>query len=126
MGAASTDRRHSFFTGFFLTMPFCFRINSTINVSSGSPFNITTGADDNGDLTINDQPAGINRNSGLPAHFYSQLPDRLICPPIGGACNPGGSLTQLRDFLVTSQGEILISRGIFQLFPDLTVHIISW
>jgi hypothetical protein len=107
-GRASTDRRHSFFTGYFLTMPLGFRINSTINASSGSPFNITTGADDNGDLTINDRPAGINRNSDLPTHVYLQLPDRLICPlgtspsgSIGEVCNPGCSpLTQLRDFLM--------------------------
>jgi carboxypeptidase family protein len=106
-GRASTDRRHSFFTGFFLMLPFGIRINSMINVSSGSPFNITTGGDDNADFTINDRPAGINRNSDLPARLYTQLPDRWICPPgatpsgaIGGVCNPGGGpLIQLRDFL---------------------------
>jgi len=106
-GRASADRRHSFQTGFFLTLPLGFRVNSTISASSGTPFNITTGQDDNGDLTINDRPAGINRNSDLPASFYSRLPDRLICLPgttpsgaAGRVCNPGGGpLIQLQDFL---------------------------
>jgi hypothetical protein len=105
-GRAALDRRHSFSTGFFLTLPLGFRVNSTINASSGTPFNITTGMDNNGDLTANDRPAGINRNSDLPARFYSRLPDRLICPPgmtpsgAAGACDPGGAPpVQLRDFL---------------------------
>jgi hypothetical protein len=43
LGRASTDRRHSFFIGFFLTLHLGFRVNSTINASSRTPFNTTTG-----------------------------------------------------------------------------------
>jgi hypothetical protein len=124
-GRASSDRRHSFFTGFFFTLPFGFRVNSTINASSGTPFNITTGQDDNGDLTINDRPAGARRNAGLPARLYSRLPERLICPPgttpsggAGGVCNPGGGpLIQLRDFLAQNypNGVKAIGPGSFNV-----------
>jgi hypothetical protein len=34
-----------------------------VNVSSGTPYSITTGRDDNGDLIFNDRPAGVGRNS---------------------------------------------------------------
>jgi hypothetical protein len=106
-GRAFTDRRHNFSTIFNLTLPRGFRLTSMINAFSGSPFNIRTGEDDNNDFEINDRPAGIDRNSDLPASLYSSLPDRLICPPgtspMGRdsvACNPGGvPRIQLRDFL---------------------------
>lgn len=112
-GRTSSDRRHSFFTGLFVTLPLGLSVNSMIQASSGTPFNITTGADDNGDFTINDRPAGINRNADLPASLYSRLPDRLICPPgatpsgaSGGVCNPGGApLIQLRDYLAQNHPE---------------------
>ena len=124
-GRASTDRRHSFNMGFFVTLPLGFSANSIINASSGAPFNITTGADDNGDLTINDRPAGIRRNSDLPASLYGRLPDRLICPPgttpsgaSGGVCDPGGApLIQLRDFLARNypEGVKAIGSGSFNV-----------
>jgi carboxypeptidase family protein len=112
-GRASTDRRHSFFIGLYLTLPFGFSLNSMIGASSGTPFNITTGNDDNGDFTINDRPAGIGRNSDLPASLYARLPDRLICPPgatslgaASGFCDPGGAPpVQLRDFLAQNYPE---------------------
>jgi hypothetical protein len=30
---------------------------------SAQPYNVTTGTDDNGDLSVNDRPAGVSRNS---------------------------------------------------------------
>jgi Carboxypeptidase regulatory-like domain len=114
-GRAVTDRRHNFNTFFNLALPRGVRVQSIINASSGSPFNIRTGDDDNGDFTINDRPADINRNSDLPAHLYSLIPNRPIClpgttpsarPEAGSVvradvlCNPG-AIPQigLRDFL---------------------------
>jgi hypothetical protein len=37
--------------------------NLGVNVSSGVPYTIRTGQDDNGDQIFNDRPAGIGRNS---------------------------------------------------------------
>jgi hypothetical protein len=131
-GRAFTDRRHNFNTVFSLGLPRGFRVQSFINVSSGSPFNIRTGDDNNGDLEINDRPAGINRNSDLPANLYSLIPNRPICLPgttpsarpdadsvvrTDVVCNPGGiPQIGLRDFLtqyypdgVTAVGPNLFS-----------------
>ena len=35
-----------------------------VRASSGSPYNVTTGFDDNQDGVLNDRPAGLGRNSG--------------------------------------------------------------
>jgi hypothetical protein len=45
-----------FFYGVFLT--------GTMTTNSGTPYNITTGSDDNFDTNFNDRPAGVHRNSG--------------------------------------------------------------
>jgi hypothetical protein len=76
-GRAFTDRRHNFSTILNLTLPRGFRVTSIVNAFSGRPYSIRTGNDDNGDFEINDRPAGINRNSDLPASLYSLLPDQF-------------------------------------------------
>jgi hypothetical protein len=40
-----------------------FNIGLNANWRSGTPYNITTGRDDNGDTVTNDRPAGVGRNS---------------------------------------------------------------
>ena len=37
--------------------------NINLNASTGTPYTITTGRDDNGDLIYNDRPAGVGRNT---------------------------------------------------------------
>jgi len=37
--------------------------NINFNASTGTPYTITTGHDDNGDLVFNDRPAGVGRNT---------------------------------------------------------------
>ena len=37
--------------------------NINLNASTGTPYTITTGHDDNGDLVFNDRPAGVGRNT---------------------------------------------------------------
>jgi len=76
-GPAFTDRRHVAFIGGSVTLPKGFRLAPFITASSGSPFNITTGTDSNGDTEINDRPAGIGRNTGLATSSYSLLPTNL-------------------------------------------------
>ena len=49
-------------------------IGALIQAASGSPFDITTGCDDNGDAIFNDRPAGLGRNSGQgPGRFNVDL-----------------------------------------------------
>jgi hypothetical protein len=56
-GRANYDVRHRFFVGGSITLPKEFRISPLISISSGHPFNITTGFDNNGDRIFNDRPA---------------------------------------------------------------------
>jgi hypothetical protein len=41
------------------------RLGTSLRVQSGTPYNITTGRDDNGDTVSNDRPPGTTRNTGL-------------------------------------------------------------
>src|SRR5581483_2455152 len=72
-GPSSFNRRHSLFIGGRVSLPKGITLAPFIMASSGGPFNITLGQDLNRDTSFNDRPAGINRNSDLPASLYSQL-----------------------------------------------------
>jgi hypothetical protein len=96
-GPAFTDRRHFLNITGSISLPHGFRLTPFILASSGGPFNIQTGEDDNLDTVINDRPAGINRNSSLPASLYPLIPNRCI-----SNCGPGQTPVLLRDFLETN------------------------
>lgn len=55
-GAASQDIRHSFSLYSSFQMPFKIRVSPSVSISSGRPFNITSGADSNRDSIFNDRP----------------------------------------------------------------------
>jgi hypothetical protein len=73
-GRASNDARHRFF-GLLNGRPTkSLTVSSLISAQSGTPFDITTGRDDNGDSLLNDRPAGVTRNTGLaPSRFNVDL-----------------------------------------------------
>jgi hypothetical protein len=96
-GPAYTDQRHFLNITSMLSLPHGFRLTPFVVISSGRPFNIMTGQDDNFDTVINDRPAGIHRNSDLPASLYSLIPNRCIA-----GCAPGQVPVLLRDFLETN------------------------
>ncbi len=56
-GRSSIDVRNRFVLGGSLVAPFQLRFSPFVIASSGSPFNITTGQDLNGDLQYTDRPA---------------------------------------------------------------------
>ncbi|HVG30679.1 MAG TPA: TonB-dependent receptor [Pyrinomonadaceae bacterium] len=56
-GRASRDVRHRFVVGGSVEAPWGLRLNPFVTAFSGSPFNITTGFDNNGDTQFNDRPA---------------------------------------------------------------------
>ena len=56
-GRAALDIRHRFVVGGNLTAPFGFSFGPFITFRSGVPFNITTGADTNGDTLFTERPA---------------------------------------------------------------------
>jgi hypothetical protein len=55
-GRASLDQRHRFFISGSYTMPWNIRISPFIFITSGRPFNITTGRDNNNDTLFTDRP----------------------------------------------------------------------
>ena len=63
-GPAITDARHRVFGLFNTQLFYGVSLGTLFNYSSATPYNITTGFDDNGDSTINDRPRGTGRNSG--------------------------------------------------------------
>jgi Carboxypeptidase regulatory-like domain len=56
-GRSSFDVRHRMFLGGTLSMPHAIRLNPFMLISSGSPYDLTTGTDLNGDSIFNDRPA---------------------------------------------------------------------
>jgi hypothetical protein len=69
-GRSQNDVRHRFF-GLLNGRPTkSLTVSSLISAQSGTPFDITTGRDDNGDSLLNDRPRGVSRNTGeAPSRF---------------------------------------------------------
>jgi hypothetical protein len=73
-GRSSLDVRHRFFLGGSISAPWGIRLNPLIFASTGSPFNITTGLDNNGDTLFTDRPAFASA---------ATLPENLRVTPFG-------------------------------------------
>ena len=63
-GRADFDQRHRFNLVGIFDLPFNSTFSCILNLSSGAPFDITTGYDDNLDTVANDRPPGVGRNTG--------------------------------------------------------------
>ena len=76
-GRASFDTRHRLFLGGSIAMPYAVRLSPFLVASSGSPFNITTSNDLNGDSQFNDRPglASVRNRLAASANIY--------CTPLG-------------------------------------------
>ncbi len=82
-GRASFDVRHRVFLGGSIALPHSFRLSPFMVASSGSPFNITTPSDLNGDTIFNDRPAFMPSTKTC-----SDL--NIYCTPLGNFdANPG-------------------------------------
>lgn len=66
-GPAAQDVRHRVFVMANFPLVFGLRAGLNMQASSGRPYTITTGLDDNGDTVFNDRPAGVGRNSARSA-----------------------------------------------------------
>ncbi len=117
-GRSSFDRRHSVFVGGFINLPKGFRLNTFVNASTGNPFNITTGFDENRDGSINDRPLGIGRNSNLPANLYSQLAPRLICVPGSSPVQADGGVKCRLTGTGQLSDQVLLSAFLASAYPN--------
>jgi Carboxypeptidase regulatory-like domain len=81
-GRGTFDIRHRLFFGGSLAMPYAFRLSPFMVASSGSPFNITTSNDLNGDSIFNDRP-GLVSTSTCPTVFAPGPGSTIYCTPLG-------------------------------------------
>lgn len=63
-GRAEFDRRHRFTLVGMVNLPGSMRVGTLLALSTGAPFDITTGFDENHDTVANDRPSGVTRNQG--------------------------------------------------------------
>lgn len=60
---ATWDQRHRFYILGTSLLPYKFKLGTAFQATSGQPYNMTTGYDNNGDAVLNDRPNGVPRNS---------------------------------------------------------------
>jgi hypothetical protein len=79
-GRASFDVRNRVFLGGSLALPYAFRFSPFMIVNSGSPFNITTADDLNGDSIFNDRPVLV---STATCATPGTVTGTTYCTPLG-------------------------------------------
>ncbi len=81
-GRASFDTRHRLFLGGTIALPYMFRLSPFMIASSGSPFNITSPNDLNGDSVLNDRPGLVSR-AACSTVVVPTSPSTVYCTPLG-------------------------------------------
>lgn len=81
-GRASFDARHRLFLGGTIALPYMFRLSPFMIASSGSPFNITSPNDLNGDSVLNDRPGLVSR-AACSTVVVPTPPSTVYCTPLG-------------------------------------------
>ena len=82
-GRSSFDVRHRFFFGGSISAPWGIRLNPLIFASTGAPFNITTGLDNNRDTLFTDRPAFASAAT-LPANLRTTAFGDFDVDPLPG------------------------------------------
>ncbi len=67
-GPANNDVRHRFNASLNNQIIKNLRVAVSLNATSGTPYTLRSGFDDNGDLVFNDRPLGVGRNTERAAH----------------------------------------------------------
>lgn len=127
-GPANNDVRHRLSTQFNNQIIKNLVIGVGASISSGAPYTIRTGLDDNGDFIFNDRPAGVPRNtergSGTFAMNLNISYNWQFGPPAGGPPGIGvfvggaGATPEVRTFDAPSRYRI----GVFLFANNLTNH----
>jgi hypothetical protein len=101
-GRSSFDMRHRFVLAGTADLPGAFRLGLMLAANSGTPFNITTGSDDNGDGVANDRPPGVTRNTGQePGFVQTDLRVSKLFTFFKGALNEDGDVSAFRKIEVS-------------------------
>jgi hypothetical protein len=114
-GRASFDVRHRLFMGGSIALPYAFRLSPFLIVSSGIPFNITTGTDPYLDSVYNTRPAFAATCSAANQTKYGcfdATPTTGYTPiPINYGDGPGRFSLNLRVSKTFGFGPVLESAG---------------
>lgn len=81
-GRSAFDTRHRLFLGGSISMPYAIRLSPFMVANSGSPFNITSGNDLNGDSIFNDRP-GLVSTATCPTVVNPASGSSVYCTPLG-------------------------------------------
>jgi Carboxypeptidase regulatory-like domain len=97
-GRAAFDVRHRAFVGGSVTMPYGFSLFPFIIINSGSPYNITTGQDNNSDSIFNDRPGLASPNGQIVCTNRNDFSITQAGPlaPINYCTGPGNATFNLR------------------------------
>jgi Carboxypeptidase regulatory-like domain len=97
-GRAAFDVRHRAFLGGSVTMPYGFSLFPFVIINSGSPYNLTTGQDNNSDSIFNDRPSLANPNSQIVCTDRNDFSITQAGPlvPINNCTGPGNVTFNLR------------------------------
>ena len=127
-GPANNDVRQRFNAQFNNQIIKNLGIGLGVNMSSGSPYTIRTGLDNNGDFIFNDRPTGVTRNTERAAGTFSMNLNInynwQFGPPAGGPPGIGvfiggaGAAPEVRTFDAPSRYRI----GVFLFANNLTNH----
>ncbi|HYE86416.1 MAG TPA: carboxypeptidase regulatory-like domain-containing protein [Vicinamibacterales bacterium] len=127
-GPANNDVRNRFNVNLNNQIVKNLTVGVNVNASSGTPYTLRTGFDENGDLIYNDRPAGVGRNTERAAgHFNINMNvgyGWTFGPPAGGPAPVGvfiggaGAAPEVRSFDQPARYRI----GIFVQAQNLTNH----
>jgi hypothetical protein len=81
-GRSTFDIRHRLFLGGSIAMKYGFRFSPFLIASSGSPINVTTATDLNGDSIFNDRP-GLVSTATCPTSQLQAAGSTIYCTPLG-------------------------------------------
>jgi len=98
-GRADADRRHRLVLSGDFPLPWMgLRASGVIQIASGTPFNVTTGQDNNLDGMTTDRPAGVGRNTGAktPLGPVNDLRAEAGLPPVYSLSEPTLAQVDLR------------------------------
>jgi hypothetical protein len=114
-GAAAGVPRHVFSAIANTTVFKNIRLGLSATARSGSPYNVTTGRDDNGDSVFNDRPDGLARNSAWSQGMWDAAARISYAfgfgrRPAAGA-GPGGQVVVMRMGALGGAGDLLGAVG---------------
>ena len=90
-GPSNFDRRHQIYFSMLSNAVKNLQIMFSINRSSGTPYTIRTGYDNNGDLLLNDRPAGVGRNTLRADGWWTSYANITYTIGLGKKTVPGGT-----------------------------------